>query len=188
MRTDIAGELPRAVSLQVTEACNLRCRMCYEWGDTGIYSRPDGPRKAAVLDLELAKRVVDELAPVRPYYSLFGGEPLMYPGLEELVRAIKQAGSFIDTPTNGTLLAKHAAMLVETGFDYVRVSLDGPRDIDDRQRGAGSYDEAMAGIAALQREKRETGNTVPMVGIIYTVTPENHTSLERFFLRDLDLD
>jgi radical SAM protein with 4Fe4S-binding SPASM domain len=188
MRTDVAGELPKAVSLQVTDACNLRCRMCYEWGDTGIYSRPDGLRKAAVLDLELAKRIVDELESVRPFYSLFGGEPLMYPGLEELIRTIKQAGSFIDTPTNGTLLEKHAAMLVETGFDYVRVSLDGPRDIDDRQRGEGSYDKAMTGIAALQREKRKAGSDTPMIGIIYTVTPENHTSLERFFLHDLDLD
>ncbi len=181
-------ELPKSISLQVTDACNLRCKMCYEWGETGIYTRPDGLRKASVLDLELVKRVVRELEPAQPSYSLFGGEPLMYPGLEELVRTVKRAGSFIDTPTNGTLLRKHAAMLVDTGFDFVRVSLDGPRDINDRQRGAGSYDEAMAGIAALQREKRAAGRETPWVGIIYTITPENHAALEQLFLHDLDLD
>ncbi len=188
MNTEIAQGLPKSISLQVTDACNLRCTMCYDWGETGIYTRSDGPRKASVLDLELAKRVVRELEPARPMYSLFGGEPLLYPGLEELVRTVKDAGSLIDTPTNGTLLRQHAAMLVDVAFDLVRVSLDGPRAINDRQRGAGSYDAAIDGIAALQREKRAAGKDSPLVGIIYTVTPENHAAIEQLFLHDLDLD
>jgi radical SAM protein with 4Fe4S-binding SPASM domain len=188
MDGELAEELPRSITLQVTDACNLRCKMCYDWGETGIYGGAGGPRKAAVLDVKLAKRVIRELEPAHPMYSLFGGEPLMYPDLEELVRAVKQAGSLIDTPTNGTLLRKHAAMLVDAGFDFVRVSLDGPREINDRQRGAGSYDEAMAGIAALQEEKLAAGKATPLVGIICTVTPENHAALEQLFLHDLNLD
>jgi radical SAM protein with 4Fe4S-binding SPASM domain len=133
------------------------------------------------------KRVVSELAPARPTYSLFGGEPLMYPHLEDVIRAIKQAGSSVDTPTNGTLLTRHAAMLVETGFDSVRVSIDGPREANDFQRGKGSYDRAMAGIEALHREKQKASVSAPVVSIIFTVTPENHRTIEEFFLCDLDL-
>ena len=78
-------------------------------------------------------------------------------------------------------------MLVASGFDSVRVSIDGPREISDSQRGAGSYDKAMAGIEALHREKQRAGSDKPIISIIYTVTSENHLAIERFFLRELDL-
>ncbi|MCP4755052.1 MAG: radical SAM protein [Proteobacteria bacterium] len=179
--------LPRNISLQVTEACNLHCRMCYEWGETGIFKRSDKAKKPSVLDIELVKRVVKELAPATPLYSLFGGEPFVYKHLQQTIEAVKTAGSAIDAPTNGTKLEKHAKMLVETGFDSIRVSLDGPREINDIQRGQGSYDKAIAGIEALHNEKRRAKSDRPIVGIIYTVTSANHLAVERFFLRDLDL-
>ncbi|UCD57460.1 MAG: radical SAM protein [Candidatus Hydrogenedentota bacterium] len=179
--------LPTAVSLHLTEVCNLRCKMCYAWGETGRYIDPEAGRKPMALDLELVKRIVRELAPAQPTYSLFGGEPLIYPHLEEVIRAIKEAGSFIDTPTNGTLLARHAAMLVQTRFDSVRVSIDGTREVNDSQRGKGSFKKAMAGIEALHREKQKAGTSAPIISIIYTVTPENHLSVEEFFLHDINL-
>src|SRR6202022_4683552 len=33
--------MPTFVQLRVTNVCNLRCKMCGQWGDTGIY-RSDG--------------------------------------------------------------------------------------------------------------------------------------------------
>ena len=33
--------MPTFVQLRVTNLCNLRCKMCGQWGDTGIY-RSDG--------------------------------------------------------------------------------------------------------------------------------------------------
>jgi MoaA/NifB/PqqE/SkfB family radical SAM enzyme len=161
--------------------------MCYYWGETGRYVHTDARKKPAVLDIGLAKRIVEELAPAQPSYSLFGGEPLMYPHLEELIRAIHDAGSRVDTPTNGTLLERNAQMLVETGFDSVRISLDGPSDISNSQRGAGSYEKAVAGIQVLHEEKQKAGSATPIISIIYTVTPENHTSIDQLFLHDLDL-
>jgi radical SAM protein with 4Fe4S-binding SPASM domain len=178
---------PSSITLHLTEACNLRCKMCYYWGKTGRYVDSESGKKPAVLDIGVARKLIEELEPAKPFYSLFGGEPLMYPHLEELIRAVKSAGSSMDTPTNGTLLARHAAMLVDTGFDSVRVSIDGPREISNSQRGPGSYEKAMAGIDALHDAKQKAGAEAPVISIIYTVTPENHTSIEQFFLRDLDL-
>ncbi len=186
--SDRTCALPGALALHLTEACNLRCKMCYEWGETGVYSTAEKRKKPATLDHELVKRIISELAPRKPFYSLFGGEPLMYPHLEEVIVAIKEAGSIVDTPTNGTLLAEHARMLVQTGFDMVRVSIDGPREINDLQRGANSFDKAMGGIETLHEEKQKASKFTPNIGIIYTVTPENHLSVEQFFLKDLNLD
>ena len=86
------------VSLQLTEACNLRCRMCYFWGETGRYAADKGERKPASLDIGRLKRLVKELEHAKPDYELFGGEPLSYSHLEEITRAIKEAGSFIVAP------------------------------------------------------------------------------------------
>jgi len=187
MTADHTCDLPASVTLHLTELCNLRCNMCYYWGETGRYASAEPGSRPAMLDPDMMKRLVCELAPAMPTYSLFGGEPLMYPHLEEVIRAIKDANSSVDTPTNGTLLAKHAAMLVRTGFDSVRVSIDGPREINDSQRGEGSYAKAVAGIEALHLEKKRARASAPLISIIYTVTPENHLSIEEFFLRDLDL-
>ncbi|MFX1344669.1 MAG: radical SAM protein [Promethearchaeota archaeon] len=181
------SNLPRNVTLQLTEACNLRCKMCYYWGETGCYSNAEKGRKPEILDFEILKPVLHYLSPIKPFYSLFGGEPFLYPQLEELVLTVKGLGSFIDTPTNGTMLAEHASMLVRTGFDSVRVSIDGPREINDTQRGKGSYDRAMAGIETLYKKKLGSGKRTPYMDIIYTITPTNYLSIEQFFLEELNL-
>jgi len=181
---------PAAVILHLTDVCNLRCKMCYFWGETGAYSRARAKGKPKILDFELAKEIIRELGSSRPkpWYSLFGGEPLTYPYLEKLICVIKDMGSVVDTPTNGTLLSKYAPMLVRTGFDQVRVSIDGPREINDMQRGEGSYDKVMKGIKDLHLEKQNADSQTPRICILFTITPENHLSIEDFFLKNEDLD
>lgn len=179
--------LPASVSIQLTEACNLRCKMCYEWGEKGGYGESSSRRKPASLDIAVLKQLVRDLTPARPMYDLFGGEPLVYPDLEEFILAVKEAGSSVDTPTNGTLLKRHAAMLVRTGFDSVRVSIDGPQEVNDVQRGRGSYERAMKGIEMLDREKQKAGSLTPAISIIFTITRNNYDSIEQFFLHELNL-
>ena len=172
--------LPKSVTLHLTESCNLRCKMCYFWGITGCYSNKKIDRSPKNLELDIIKNLTRDLAPVKPMYSLFGGEPFLHPQIEDVIRTIKEAGSVVDTPTNGTLLTEKSDMLIRTGFDNVRVSLDGPREINDSQRGNGSYNKAMNGIDTLYRKKQEVGAKKPLIGIIFTVTQENFLSIEQF--------
>ena len=178
---------PRSVVLELTEVCNLRCKMCFYWGETGCFTNSKNEKKPAELELELIEQVVDYLTPSKPLYSLFGGEPLIYPHFEEVIRMVKNAGSFIDTPTNGTLLSQYAKMLVQTEFDLVRVSIDGPREISNIQRGKGSFERAFAGIEDLYHEKQAAGKKKPFIDIIYTITPTNYQYIEEFFLSSLNL-
>ena len=180
--------LPHNITLHLTENCNLRCKMCYFWGETGTSSNDLSGKKPAVMDFELAKNLISELSSVTPFYSLFGGEPLTYPHLEELIIRIKNAGSIVDTPTNGTLLTKNASMLVRTGFDSVRVSLDGPQEVNDLQRGKGSYVKAIKGIETLYNEREKTEKKKPSISLIYTITKDNYNSIEKLFIDDLDLN
>jgi len=179
---------PSSVALHLTEACNLRCKMCYFWGESGAYTK--NKSKPKVLDFDILKSLVEELTNVKakPFYSLFGGEPLTYPHLEELILAIKETKAFIDTPTNGILLGEYAKILVRSGFDQVRVSLDGTQEINDYQRGKGSYEKALNGINELHYEKQRAGFTRPRIGILFTITKNNFQSIEDFFLNNPDLD
>src|SRR5262244_1507568 len=99
--------MPTFVQLRVTNLCNLRCKMCGQWGETGIFRSHSSSAEATdgaserqrILELIGAKRqlalddyvrLLDEIAPGQPIISLYGGEPLLYPDIVPLVREIKR--------------------------------------------------------------------------------------------------
>jgi radical SAM protein with 4Fe4S-binding SPASM domain len=176
---------PSWVVLQLVEECNLRCAMCYEWGETGAYH--DKPQLAS-LDLEVALRVVRECLPSRPYFELFGGEPLLHPGIWDVLRLIRDGGCEVAFPTNGTLIEEHVERLVDTQPSRVWISLDGPEAVNDAQRGNGVFKRAMRGLAALTAAKHRRGAKLPAVGITCVVTPANHRHIEELFFDAIDLD
>jgi MoaA/NifB/PqqE/SkfB family radical SAM enzyme len=183
--------MPTFVQLRVTNLCNLRCKMCGQWGDTGIY-RSDGHSSSAtdgekerrrIQDLIGAKRqlalsdyarLLDELAPSRPIVSLFGGEPLLYPDILPLVREIKRRDLTCTIITNGGRLEDCAEELVDAGIDLIAVSIDGPPEVHNRIRGAcDSYEKAASGIRAVARARRKLRRPLPMQIAILPVTELN---------------
>lgn len=180
----LKSNLPRWIFLQLLEGCNLRCKMCYEWGSNGAYHEKD---KLAVLDINVVKKIVKDCKHLSPHYELFGGEPLLYPQIEEVLTEIKHGGSSVDIPTNGTTLVKDAEMLVRTGPDKLWVSLDGPERINDSQRGKGVYKKVLAGIDKVYEVRKRENKTFPHIGIGTTVTPDNYKYLTELFLECLDL-
>lgn len=176
--------LPRWIFLQLLEHCNLRCHMCYEWGDSGAYREKTSLKK---LDLDVIKAIIKECEPVRPYYELFGGEPLMYPHIDEVLFAIQRAGSRVHLPTNGTLLEQMAEMLVTTEPDKLWVSLDGPPEINNRQRGEGVFEKAVKGMDKVHALRSKKGSPYPHIGVGLCVTPTNHLHIEDLFFQALDL-
>ena len=175
---------PRWIVLQLLEACNLRCAMCYEWGQEGAYHQKKATHQ---LDLSVIRQVIEDCSPARPTYDFFGGEPLLYKGIEEVISLIKHHGSELIIPTNGTLLEKMAEMLVETGPDKIWVSLDGPEEITDAQRGQGVFKRGIAGIRRILELRSRAGKAYPKIGVTYIVTPRSHLHIEEFFLRSIDL-
>jgi radical SAM protein with 4Fe4S-binding SPASM domain len=175
---------PSWVVLQLVEECNLRCAMCYEWGETGAY-RDHG--RLAALDLDVALRVIGECVPARPHFELFGGEPLLYPGIWQVMAAIRDAGCALAFPTNGTLIEENAERIVDHRPSRVWISLDGPQAVNDAQRGHGVFRRAMRGLEALIAEKRRRGIHSPEIGIACVVTPANHMVIRNLFLDELDL-
>jgi MoaA/NifB/PqqE/SkfB family radical SAM enzyme len=205
-----AGNLPMPtfVQLRVTNLCNLRCPMCGQWGETGIYrsdrspaTATDGEReRARIKELIGAKRqlalddyvrLLDEIAPFQPIVSLFGGEPFLYPDLLPLVREVKKRGLTCTVITNGGRLEKHARELVEAGIDSIAVSIDGPPELHNRIRGqADSFERAAAGVRAVARAREDLGRPVPMLIAILPITELNLTEIAPAIeiLRELPID
>jgi MoaA/NifB/PqqE/SkfB family radical SAM enzyme len=183
--------MPTFVQLRVTNLCNLRCKMCGQWGDTGIFrsdgfsaSATDGSkerehiRELVGLKRQLALpdyvRLLDEIAPFQPIISLFGGEPLLYPEIIPLIAEVKKRGLNCTLITNGGRLEPLARELVELGIDSLVVSIDGPPEVHDRIRGQkGSFELAAAGIRAVARWRRELRRKCPMQIAILPITELN---------------
>jgi radical SAM protein with 4Fe4S-binding SPASM domain len=175
---------PKWVVLQLLEKCNLRCKMCYEWGQEGSYHEK---KDLAQLDLNVVKKVITDCSPGRPYFGLFGGEPLMYPWINEVLGTIRNLGLSVDIPTNGTLIEPLAEMLVETMPRRLWISLDGPPRINDQQRGKGVYEKVSNGIEKLFEVRQRKGRELPKIGVTIIVTPFNYLYIEDLFFKCLDM-
>ncbi|MBI3948763.1 MAG: radical SAM protein [Armatimonadetes bacterium] len=173
-RADGRSRPPRGIAFRVTLACNLHCRMCY-YAASGVTA--SDPRQS--LPLDAWQSVVDEVAPFRPYITLTGGEPLLYPSLPALVHHIKKRGLLCTLITNGTLLARHAAALMENPPDIVAISLDGPRDIHDGVRGRpGTFERAAEGIRALQSLKEQQRRKAPLITVNCSITRYSYPHID----------
>jgi len=177
-------EYPKWVVLQLVDSCNLRCSMCYEWGERGSYHHA----KPARLDIDVIRQVINDCAPGRPFFELFGGEPLLHPQISEVVKLIGETGCVLGIPTNGTLLTDLTDVLVGDTPIRLWVSLDGPEEINDRQRGRGVFKSAMEGLDALYTARAARGCSFPQLGITCVVTATNCDHLEQFFLKSIDLE
>jgi radical SAM protein with 4Fe4S-binding SPASM domain len=126
---------PVKLDLRIVYGCNLRCKMCGQWGDTGTYFSFESAKLRRQLDLPVIERVADELLPhgLR-YVDLEGGETFLHPQIIEILHALKSRGLFVKPVTNGTRLDRFARDVVEAGIDAIHVSLDGDRETNNQVR------------------------------------------------------
>jgi len=134
------------VHFQLTRNCNLRCRMCGQWGVHG-YQR--GHLGEPELTCDDWFRIIDELPPAL-HVSLWGGEPFVSPHCLEIARRLQRRGFRTSIVTNGVLLGKYAPEMSGL-FSTLFVSVDGTAPIHDGIRGtAGTFERVEAGIRALR--------------------------------------
>ena len=95
--------------------CNLACTYCNEFDD---FSKP--------VPLEVMLSRVDHLARLgTTIITISGGEPLLYPELDDLIRRIRERGILAGMITNGYLLtAERIHRLNDAGLDHMQISID----------------------------------------------------------------
>ena len=107
---------PLGYKLVLTYKCNLRCIMCYEWGEVGWCH--DQPREtmAKELDWAIISKLFAEVGHTRPYFILIGGEPLLYSRFNELARLVRDHRCFAIVCTNGLLLGNYVQTIAENPY------------------------------------------------------------------------
>jgi len=144
---------PDRVYVESTNHCNLKCIMCPT--GLGVLERPKG-----YMDMGLYRAIVDEIGPYTGSAVLHSwGEPLMHPGLFEMIRYGKAAGIRMETSTNITLLnEKRAREVLESGLDVLYLAMDGvTKETYERVRVNAKWDKVCRNLETFLALKRELG-------------------------------
>jgi MoaA/NifB/PqqE/SkfB family radical SAM enzyme len=106
---------PLLVQIIPIRRCNIDCGYCNE------YDKVSPPVPTSVMKVR-----IDQLAALGTSVVAFsGGEPMLHPDLDELIRHIRQRGMMAGLITNGYFLVpKRIEELNAAGLDFLQISID----------------------------------------------------------------
>jgi MoaA/NifB/PqqE/SkfB family radical SAM enzyme len=160
--------------MQVVRHCNQYCRFC------------SNPETGYVLDLETAKREIDDFA-ARGYFGIIltGGEPSLSPIIPDITRYAIERGLHVRMITNGSKIADPAVArrFVDAGLHHYHVSIHSCReDVEDFLTGVkGSFAlamKALENLAALDAELKSRGEAGVTVNINTVINAFNCDHLD----------
>jgi radical SAM protein with 4Fe4S-binding SPASM domain len=165
--------LPQTLQVEVTSACNLRCAMCL------VRYRPPVNKIAGAMPLAVLRRLLDDLPGLRQLTLQGLGEPLLAPDLLEMIRYAKARDIRVGFNSNATLLTRRRAEeLVESGLDWLHVSLDGAdAEVFEAIREGASFDRVVANLAGLAAAKRAAGSDTPWIRVVFVAMRRNVAQL-----------
>jgi len=163
-------DLPTTLELELSNLCNLECRMC-----TGTLSsrirrnREHLPPLVSPYDGAFVEQVA-EVAPGLEQVRFSGGEPLLHPIVHELAARLAQVRPDLrlDVSTNGTVWGPKVRAFLDRGPVQVNVSFESLRaDRYEAIRVGSDFGQLMANLDAFQEHFRThpgelTINTNPM--------------------------
>lgn len=164
---------PRELQLEVTAACNLRCRMCL------VRYRPPVNRVVGSMSFATFRTLVDDLPELEKLTLQGLGEPLLNPDLLAMVRYASARGVRVGFNSNGTLLTERKAeQLVDAGIDWLHVSVDGARrETYAYVRGRDEFDRVSRNVAGLARVKARRGGDRPTLSVVFVAMRTNVAEL-----------
>jgi len=161
------------IYLHLTKRCNLSCTYCYF--DAGISE----DNEMSLLQLESLFEDIEKISPKK--LVITGGEALLREDFFDIAYSLKaiRHATKLCLISNGTIIDELLAEKIANAFDEIRISLDGPKNINDMLRGQGDYDRATRAIRYLW-----LAGISPVISI--TATSQNVDSLPEFltFLKD----
>jgi hopanoid biosynthesis associated radical SAM protein HpnH len=137
-------KFPLLVELEPLFACNLKCAGC------GKIAQPASLLKQR-MPVEQAVGAIEESG--APMVSIAGGEPLMHPQIDEIVRQLLDRGKIVFLCTNAVLLPKHLHRFTPHKNFAWMVHIDGLRERHDESVAKdGVFDQAVAAIQLAQQK------------------------------------
>jgi len=131
-RSPLVGRMPTLYHVHLNKPCNQRCIMCV----------PDGRHGKDVLPIERFRQFFAEIEPYAEHVTLIGGEPLLYPWIDEVLALLAQHPVAVSINTNITRLDEAMAhRLLALHELNLRCSIDAAtRETYRRIRGTDVFD------------------------------------------------
>ena len=118
------------IDIAYSYACNLKCDHC-----SASRFKKQGARKLTPRDMRALSDAADDLGLCQ--FNISGGEPLIFPDLDEVIAALQPDKFHLSMSTNGHFLTRDMARhLKAAGLDKVKISLD---DFDAEQHEANRH-------------------------------------------------
>lgn len=181
------------MSLQVTQGCNLRCKYC---AYSGNYENRGHSQKE--MSFEMAKQGIDFLIRHSAHsedisLGFYGGEPLL--AFDLIKRCMDYAQRMAEgkkirftMTVNGTLLTEEKVEALERYECQLLVSLDGPKEIHDKNRvfadQRGSFDTIMQNLKNI---KEKYPSFYKKIRFNMVMDPENDLRCLNHFISDSDM-
>ena len=168
-----APPLPRELQVEVTAACNLRCRMCL------VRYRPPLDRIEGSLPFARFRALVDALPELHTLTLQGLGEPLLAPDLFRMIAYASARGVRSGFNTNATLLSRPVAeRLVDAGLEWLCVSLDGATaGTYEGIRDGASFARVVRNVRGLVEVMRERRATRPALSLVFVAMRRNVAEL-----------
>lgn len=157
---------PFLIVWNFTNACNLKCKHCYQNASNSLPGE---------LTLKEKLNVIGQLDRAGvPLIALSGGEPTIHPDFLRIVGEASKRGIYMAVATNGIRFSniEFVEKALKAGLKYIEVSLDSVTpEVHDKIRGVkGAWEETVKGVKNLVKMNAS-------VGLAMTVTKLNHREI-----------
>lgn len=170
-------KFPLIVELEPLFACNLKCEGC------GKIQHPAGVLKQRMPVAQAVGAVLESGAPM---VSIAGGEPLMHPQIDEIVRQLVAKRKYVFLCTNAMLLRKKLDKFTPSPYFAFAVHIDGLRERHDESVAKeGVFDEA---VEAIKEAKRQGFRVTTNSTFFNTDTPQTIIEVLNYLNDDLKVD
>lgn len=170
----LVPKYPICLNIEPTNACNLKCIMCYN---------NDVKTKKGIMDLDLYKKIIDEssLYNLESIKLSWRGEPLLNSNIIEMIRYAKEKNVLdVSFNTNALLLTDELSeQLIDSNLDMILFSVDGAtKETYEKIRVGGDYDKMVKNIKRFLEIKKQKKSKFPYTRIQFVKMDENCNETE----------
>ena len=167
---------PRNIFVEITDRCNLNCKHCI---------RSYNSKNNEFISLDEFEKLTKQLESLKfKNIILTGGEPLLHPKIDSLLRKSCNQFKNVYLDTNGILLSKKKNLEMIKKYDdlKIQISLDGNKKEHEFLRGKGTFKQVMNSVKELNQIGKK-----PIIGTV--LYKKNHNNLSKIakLLSDYDI-
>lgn len=161
-----------AVNLEVTNYCNIKCKMCPVGGSM--------KREKGFMDLELFKKIIEENPQLEFILPYQWGEPLMHENIFYMIEYAAKRNIRTMLTSNATLLNEQTCnKIIDSGLTRITFSVDGIGQTYTNIRGV-EYSKIKENILLL-RKIRDERRSCLKIDVSMVVFQETEPEVEKFF-------